>query len=313
VQAGVLEALPRVDLETARDLQRCQQTSDVPHSGLRDSAAHALEVSSSVADASEHGSLAAGSHGEGAHRKEHILLRRPKEDSASSDVGPASGRIDCPSVWDSYDAEEEALLMQGSSSTSMHAADSRQTNHRSSADSMHDDRPSSGSGVSSREACTSQANGKSPSAGYRNDVVPFSKKEVLRESRAGSHAQDGDVSRMPETSGREVHSSAAEQAGQTREARGMPGARHISNGQRLNREKGGEAAFVLRQLDRNPSVAVKKPRTRRGAADVDTAQLPGGLKTAEHKGHPWIRCKFFALVPIGGARVCSIRDAAGNM
>jgi hypothetical protein len=50
----------------------------------------------------------------------------------------------------------------------------------------------------------------------------------------------------------------------------------------------------------------------RWRSNVAAPALPGGLKALAPKGHPWMRCSTFALVPANGRRMFSIRDAAGN-
>ncbi len=309
-----MEALPRVDLETAQDLQRCQQTSDGP---LR---APPAEASSSAIDADQHGSSAAGSHTEDAQRKEHILLRRPRQDPAMADDRPDAEGRDGPSVWDSYDAEEEALLMQGSPGAPSHAADNRPSLGRSRAKQTH--QPSGmGADIPGRETHTDWTSGRSSAGVYHNDVVPFSKKEALQESRARSPARNGTASSMPESSGRVLDSFAIEEEeGQRHQSRAAGRSTQLSHGRHPSRQEGEDGGFLPstsnlpRQSEGDASMAsLRKPKGRRGAADLDLSELPLGLKAAEHRGHPWIRCRHFALVPLARGQLCSIRDVAGYM
>ncbi|BDA46038.1 probable GTP diphosphokinase CRSH, chloroplastic at N-terminal half [Coccomyxa sp. Obi] len=326
-KAGVLEALPRVDIETAQDLQRCQQTSDEAHSSLTHTATHSDDATSSVIDITHHSSFGGVSNHENEERKEHILVRRPRENPSDCSNGPDADSTSPSSVWDSYNAEEEALLMQGRPSTALHptavtTTDSRQSSSIS-ADDMHRGRSYvNNSTVHAREQRNSWDDGSSSAEMYHNDVVPFSKRDSSPESRARSPAEDGANMSLPRGAGGQNESG----SDQTYEKGALPAAAQLSNGRHLGGEShvrginldGGSfpSPMVLRtRAERSTStVAASKPKGRRGAAqDVDLDSLPSGLKAAEHKGHPWIRCSHFALLPVMGGDLCSVRDASGNM
>lgn len=314
----MLEALPRVDIETAQDLQRCQQTSDEAHSSLTHIATDSGDPTSSVIDITHQSSSAGVSSHEDEGRKGHILLRRPREnpsDCLNAKSSSSSG------VWDSYNAEEEALLMQGRPSSALHptpvdTADSRQSSSVR-ADDMHRGRSCvENIAVHGREQRSAWDNGSSPAEVYHNGVVPFSKRDSSPDSRARSAAEQGAGTSMP----LDVEGQTKSGSGQMHEKGTLPAAAQLSNGRHLGGDRhigGGSfpSPMVLRtREEQSTSTVASKPKGRRGAAqDVDLDSLPAGLKAVEHKGHPWIRCSNFALLPVMGGDLCSVRDASGNM
>ena len=102
-----MRALPEVDRETAEDLRRRQQSHEsVSTSGVDDTppVQQREQESGPVDNASD---------------KQHVLIRpvrREQErfDSTAADRGSSSP----PSIWDSYDAEEEAAVLALSTATS---------------------------------------------------------------------------------------------------------------------------------------------------------------------------------------------------
>ena len=316
----MLEALPRVDIETAQDLQRCQQTSDEAHSSLTDNVTLPGDPTSSVIDVTHHGSFAGVSGHEDEERKEHILVRKPRD--TRSDC-PDERDADCSStsgVWDSYNAEEEALLMQGRPSNAPHplpvdTADSRPSSSVR-ADEIHRGRSYVGNNaVHGREQRSSWLNRSSPAEVYHNGVVPFSKRDSSPDSRALWPAGDGVSTSAPHAAVGHTESS----TDQTLEKGALSAAAQLSNGRHvrgtnLDRVSFPSAVVLQTKAERSaPTVAIK-PKGRRGAAqDVDLDSLPGGLKAVEHKGHPWIRCSNFALLPVMGRDQCSVRDASGKL
>lgn len=314
----MLEALPRVDIETAQDLQRCQQTSDEAHSSLTHIATDSGDPTSSVIDITHQSSSAGVSSHEDEGRKDHILLRRPREnpsDCLNAKSSSSSG------VWDSYNAEEEALLMQGRPSSALHptpvdTAGSRQSSSVR-ADDMHRGRSCvENIAVHGREQRSAWDNGSSPAEVYHNGVVPFSKRDSSPDSRARSAAEQGAGTSMP----LDVEGQTKSGSGQMHEKGTLPAAAQLSNGRHLGGDRhigGGSfpSPMVLRtREEQSTSTVASKPKGRRGAAqDVILDSLPAGLKAVEHKGHPWIRCSNFALLPVMGGDLCSVRDASGNM
>ena len=106
LQAGALRALPEVDRETAEDLRRQQSQESASTSGVNDTppVQQREQESTPVDDAPE---------------KQHVLIRpvrrvRERFGSAAADRGSSSP----PSIWDSYDAEEEAAVLALSTATS---------------------------------------------------------------------------------------------------------------------------------------------------------------------------------------------------
>lgn len=107
LQAGALRALPEVDRETAEDLRRRQQSQESASTlGVDDTPpVQQRELESTPVD--------------DAPEKQHVLIRpvrreRERFGSAAADRASSSP----PSIWDSYDAEEEAAVLALSTATS---------------------------------------------------------------------------------------------------------------------------------------------------------------------------------------------------
>lgn len=323
-QAGVLEALPKVDLETAQDLQRCQQTN--AESSLREPAAH--EAFSSIIDVTEDSTSSdVPSSKEEKSKKQNILLRRPKEVPAAPDDG--AGPSDWPGVWDSYDAEEEALLMQGPSLTalnpgSLHGASGKQSNESFRADRTNgeDSHPGSSNGAPSMTAGMEKSYGGSPAVSYVKEVVPFPERNGLQDIRRVNPVEHRAIVNRSERTDSSGDSRGASVSGQSDESRLTVSAADSRRRSRLESGSGrGVPSFassrVLSQVSESAASAVEDttPRLRRGPSTkgIEPVLLPEGLKAKESRGHPWMRCRTFALAPIPGRDKCSIFDASGNM
>lgn len=107
LQAGALRALPEVDRETAEDLRRRQQRHEsASTSGVDDTppVQQREQESGPVDDAPE---------------KQHVLIRPVRRERGQSNAAAADrGSRSPPSIWDSYDAEEEAAVLALSTATS---------------------------------------------------------------------------------------------------------------------------------------------------------------------------------------------------
>ena len=322
VQAGVLEALPRVDIETAQDLQRCQQTSDEAHSNPTHCATESVDAtSSSVIDITHQSSYPDISRCQDTGRKEHILVRRPRETPSGCSNEASADTSSTPSVWDNYNAEEEALLMQGHPSKAHHptpvdTANSRQSSRVRATDTHRGPSYIDESALYERGQRSLWHAGSSPVDMYHNGVVPFSKRDSSPDTRAHSTAQDSAGASIPRGAGAAFDSGPH----QTQDEGGHPATTQPSNGRHVGGDRHIDGSSfpspaVLRtRAERSASAVASKPKGRRGAAkDVDLEGLPAGLRAVEHKGHPWIRCSNFALLPIMGQDLCSVRDASGSM
>ena len=109
LQAGALQALPELDRETAEDLRRQQQSHDhASRSGL-DDRPYGLQREPSAL-MSQQGDLL---------ERQHVLLRPVRLEKGTAVPGSAPGRSVPASIWDSYDADEEAAVLAMSSSPSI--------------------------------------------------------------------------------------------------------------------------------------------------------------------------------------------------
>ncbi len=104
LQAGALRALPELDRETAEDLRRRQQSHDHASTSDPDDRLFRPQREPSTLISQQEGL-----------ERQHVLLRPPKLDkgragSAMADVSSSA------SIWDSYDADEEAAVLAISSS-----------------------------------------------------------------------------------------------------------------------------------------------------------------------------------------------------
>ena len=107
VQAGALRALPQLDLETAQDLRR-RQTS------------HEETSSSGVDDTSPLQQIQHNSSSQqgGSSDVQHVLLRPKKVKSGRSNSAMSLSEDSSASIWDSYDADEEAAVVAMTSAQS---------------------------------------------------------------------------------------------------------------------------------------------------------------------------------------------------
>ena len=132
MQAGALRALPELDRETAEDLRRRQQSHDhASTSGLDDRPFRPQRKPSAVV-----------SQQEGLERQ-HVLLRPPEQvkGRAGSAMADASSSA---SIWDSYDADEEAAVLAISSSPGIE--------YRAQSAELPEDRQSDSKGKQAQEA-----------------------------------------------------------------------------------------------------------------------------------------------------------------
>lgn len=351
-QAGVLQALPRVDLETAQDLQRCSKHA------ANNSQPAALQLPSPAEDALPSDAMPSL---DDVHRKEHVLLRRPMppppgDDNASSNSsgggesvrsaeGPSSdARISEPGLWDSY---EEALLTQASGSAS-HVGLSTSSGTviepahsppQQRAGSPNQDSPdeSSASTIATlvREVLPSP---ESEPSGFQNGAVPFLKRANNR--GAGSAAnRDGILEELLAVGfsnaalNSEIASSVEQRYGRGPELADQDRDRQLSERSAGPRtapetaipvplprpprppERAGPEAWRRLPLPVSPGQGQRgsnQMRMMRWAAEAEVPALPGDLKAVRAKGHPWIRCSTFALVPLDERRICRVYDTAGN-
>ena len=107
VQAGALRALPQLDLETAQDLRRRQSSHDETSSSGMDDTPPLQQIqpspSSQQGDSSD---------------VQHVLLRPKKVKSGRHDSAMSLSKDSSASIWDSYDADEEAAVLAMSSAQS---------------------------------------------------------------------------------------------------------------------------------------------------------------------------------------------------
>ena len=104
---GALRALPQLDLETAQDLRRRQSSHE--------------ETSSSGMDDTpplQHIQPNASSQQGGSSDIQHVLLRPKKVKSGRYDPAVSLSEDSSASIWDSYDADEEAAVLAMSSAQS---------------------------------------------------------------------------------------------------------------------------------------------------------------------------------------------------
>ena len=108
VQAGALRALPQLDLETAQDLRRCQSSHDETSSVGTDNTP-SLQQMQSTSSSSQHG---------GSSDTQHVLLRPKKMKSGRHEFAMSLSEDSSASIWDIYDADEEAAVLAMSSAQS---------------------------------------------------------------------------------------------------------------------------------------------------------------------------------------------------
>lgn len=106
LQAGALRALPELDRETAEDLRRRQQSHDHASTSGLDHRTHAPQREPGASISQQEDS-----------ERQHVLLRPAKLKKGRADSAMAPDVSISASVWDSYDADEEAAVLAMSSST----------------------------------------------------------------------------------------------------------------------------------------------------------------------------------------------------
>ena len=108
VQAGALCALPQLDLETAQDLRRRQSSHAETSSSGMDETPPLQQMQSSSALLRQSGSS----------DSQHVLLRPKKSELGRCDSAMSLDEDNFVSIWDSYDADEEAAVLAMSSAQS---------------------------------------------------------------------------------------------------------------------------------------------------------------------------------------------------
>ena len=108
VQAGALRALPQLDLETAQDLRRCQSSHEETGSSSTDDAPPLQQMQPS----------SSSQQGGSSSDVQHVLLRPKKLKSGRYDSAMSLSKGSSASIWDSYDADEEAAVVAMTSAQS---------------------------------------------------------------------------------------------------------------------------------------------------------------------------------------------------
>ncbi len=105
LQAGALRALPELDRETAEDLRRRQQSHDHASTSGPDDRPYRPQREPSALLSQQEGM-----------ERQHVLLRPPQLEKGRADSAMAPNAGSSASIWDSYDADEEAAVLAISSS-----------------------------------------------------------------------------------------------------------------------------------------------------------------------------------------------------
>ena len=111
VQAGALRALPQLDLETAQDLRRRQSSHEETSSSGMDDTPSLQQIQPSSSSQQSVSSDA-----------QHVLLRPKKVKSGRFDPAMSLSEDSSASIWDSYDADEEAAVLAMSSAQSFRSS-----------------------------------------------------------------------------------------------------------------------------------------------------------------------------------------------
>lgn len=123
VQAGALRALPQLDLETAQDLRRRQSSHEETCSSSTNDAPPLQQMQPS----------SSSQQGGSSSDVQHVLLRPKKVKSGRSESAMSLSEVSSASIWDSYDADEEAAVL------AMSSAQSFRNKGRSTADAFEGD------------------------------------------------------------------------------------------------------------------------------------------------------------------------------
>jgi len=189
LQAGALRALPALDRETAEDLRRRQQSHDTATtSGLDDTPpAQQREPTPALASQTDDS------------ERQHVLLRPIRPERRPFGSAPAPDKSSA-SIWDSYDADEEAAVLAMSSAQSVDykthlesSIDRPSDSNRSRRGQVHDKGRNS---ASSTHASSSPLKPSSTSSPSKRQAMNSA--ETVLEDTGSADSSGGSLARMTE-------------------------------------------------------------------------------------------------------------------
>lgn len=315
MQAGVLQALPQVDLETAEDLQRCQQSCD--------DAVEEAQTRTTCSEGSEHALSQRLSLPSSSGRDDSINSQEPEPSSSSDAAGEA--------FWALYNADEDALLRQRQTSGS-HASSSRNVestvddslynstaegerqSRRAERGRARDSGPSEAALLGEGAAAETSTGHREP---VRSGVVPVSVQPSGEDSYQelqlfASVAVSGQEAAAVDTAvGPALVSSRPKKATSRVNQQGGAETEWTGWDEGVAGSSGGAPEDSMSRVARR--AAEMRQRQEAGAPERSSGGMQARAPSQARQRKVWTRCSTFALVPSDEAAMCAISDAAGNM